>query len=162
VIETISRAPIAPSATLAQRREIGVEAAIEADHQRRAGLLDDFEAGANPLHVKVNRLLAEDRLFGARGAFDQIGVRIGRRADGDRVNVFGGEDRVDLCDLAARRLGQSSARRGIGVGDENHFAIGTRRDIAAMDLADPTRPDDPESHTLPPLLTRLSQDAPAA
>ena len=136
---------------LAQRGEIGIEAAIEADHQRRAGLLDDFEAGANALDIEMDRLLAEDRLFGARGALDEIGVGVGRRADGDGVDVLRGEDRVDFARPCPRRLGQGRRRRGIRVGDESHLAVGARRDIAAMDLADPTRADDPESHALLPL-----------
>ena len=91
MIETISSSPIAPSAMrLRSDGEIGIEAAIEADHQRRAGLLDDFEAGADALDVEIDRLLAEDGLAGARGALDQIGVRVGRRADRDGVDVLGG------------------------------------------------------------------------
>ena len=133
---------------LAQRGEIGIEAAIEADHERRAGLLDDFEAGADALDVEMDRLLAEDRLLGPRGALDEIGVGVGRRADGDRVDVLGGEDRVDLGDFAAGRLGQGSGGRRIRVGDESHLAVGARRDIAAVDLADPTRADNSEFHAL--------------
>ena len=135
---------------LAQRGEIGVEAAVEADHQRRAGLSDHFEAGADAIDVEVDRLLAEDRLAGAGGALDEIGVGVGRRADGDRVDVLRCEDRVDVSDLGARGFGQSGGGGRVGVGDEGHAAAGTRGRVAAMDLADPARPDDPELHTLLP------------
>ena len=90
---------------LAQRGKIRIKAAVEADHERRAGLLHDFEAGANAVDVEVNRLFAEDRLLGASGALDEIGVSVRRRADGDRVDVLGGEDRVDFGHLSPSRLG---------------------------------------------------------
>ena len=73
---------------------------------------------------------------------------VGRRADGDRVNVLGGEDGVDFGDLSPSRLGQGGARRGVRVGDESHLAVGARRDIAAVDLTDPTRPDNSKFHAL--------------
>ena len=149
MIETISRAPIAPSATrLRSAEEIGIEAAIEANHERRAGLLDHFKASADAVNVEVDRLLAEDRLLGARGPFDEIGVGVGRRANGDGIDLLGGEDRVDFGDLGACRLGQDRGRRWIRVGDESDLAVGARRDIAAMDFADPTRADNPEFHAL--------------
>ena len=131
-----------------ERDEIRIEAAIEADHQRRAGLPDDFEAGANAADVEVDRLFAEDRLAGARGALDEIGVGVGRRADRDRFDILSGEDRVDVGDLGARGFGQGGGGGRVGVGDVGDFAVAARRDIAAMDLADPPRPDDPEPHAL--------------
>ena len=56
--------------------------------------------------------------------------------------------RVDFGDLRARRLRQGGGRRRIRVGDESHLAIGARRDVAAVDLADPTRADNSEFHAL--------------
>ena len=109
-------------------------------------MLDDVEAGADALDVEVDRLLAEDRLAGAGGALDEVGVGVGRRADGDRVDVLGGEDRVDVGDLGARGLGQGGGGRRVGVGDESDLAVGARRDVAAVDLADPACADNPESH----------------
>jgi hypothetical protein len=109
-------------------------------------LLDDVEAGADAVDVEVDWLLAEDRLARASGALDEIGVGVGRRADGDGVDVLGGQDRVDFADLRARRLGQGGCRGGVGVRDQDDLAVGARRNVAAVDLADPARADDPESH----------------
>src|ERR1700722_12456113 len=47
--DDFERADRALGDAFAERGEIWIEAAIEADHQRRAGLLDDFEAGADAL-----------------------------------------------------------------------------------------------------------------
>src|SRR5579863_2616595 len=133
---------------LAQGGEIGVEASIEADHQSSARLSDDVETGAHAANVEVDRLLAEDRFPGASSALDEIGVGVGRRADGDRVDVPGGQDRLDVGDLSAGRFGQSGRRRRVGVRDVGDLAVAARRDIAAMDLADPTCAYDTESHVL--------------
>ena len=73
------------------------------------------------------------------------------RADGDRVDVFGGEDRVDFGDFGARGLGQGRGGRRFGVGDQNHLAVGPRSDVAAVDLADPACADDAEISCFPPL-----------
>ena len=57
--------PIAPASIgLRTARKLRVEAAVEADHQRRLLLRDHGEAGAHALGVEVDRLLAEDRLAG--------------------------------------------------------------------------------------------------
>ena len=61
--------------------------------------------------------------------------------------------------LRARRLGQGRRRGRVGVGDEGQPRCRARRDIAAVDLADPTRPDDPESHTLLLLRAPILPDA---
>ena len=73
-------------------------------------------------------------------------MRVGRRADGDGVDVLGGEHRVDCGDLRAGRLGQSGGGGRIGVRDVGDLAVAARRDVAAMDLADPPSADDAESH----------------
>jgi hypothetical protein len=73
-------------------------------------LLDDFKAGANALDIEVNGLLAEDRLLGAGGALDEIGVGVGWRADGDRVDVLGGED-------AAAAAGSASATKATSLSE---------------------------------------------
>ena len=96
----------------------------------------------------MDRLLAKNGLLGASGPLDEIGVGIGGGADGDRIDVLGGENDVDFGNFSACRLRQGGGRRRVRVGDKGHLAVGARRHIAAMDLADPTRPDHSEFHAL--------------
>ena len=80
---------------LSQSGEVGVESSVEPDHQRRARRPDDLEAARYALGVEVDGLLAEDRLLGASGAFDQIGMHVRRRADRDGVDVARAENFFD-------------------------------------------------------------------
>ena len=67
----------------------GVEAAVEADLERDARGLHLGQRAVDLGQVERHRLLAEDRLARPRGRGDQLGVRVGARADGDRVGVAG-------------------------------------------------------------------------
>jgi hypothetical protein len=69
------------------RREVRIEAPVEADHQAALGGTHNLQAGANARRVEIDRLLAEHRLAGAHRALDQVGMHVGRRADHDRVDV---------------------------------------------------------------------------
>ena len=59
------------------RRVAGVEAAVEADLERHAGRRHRGQRAVDLGQVERDRLLAEDRLAGARGLDDQVGVRVG-------------------------------------------------------------------------------------
>src|SRR3954470_981383 len=72
-----------------------VEAPVEADLERDARLLDRGERAVDLGEVQRHRLLAEDRLARTGGGHDQVGVRVGARADRDRVDVRRGEHLVD-------------------------------------------------------------------
>ena len=135
-----------------------VEPAIEPYHQRGAGRLDDIEALADALGVEVDRLLAEDRLFGPRGALDQIGVRVGRRADRDCVDFGGGENLLDRPHPGAGRLREAGRGARIRVGDERDSAILARGDVACVNLADAPRADDAEFHAFLPRASRAPID----
>ena len=67
-----------------------------------------------------------------------------------------GEDLVDrrLCRPSPWPGGAAAAR--VGVGDESHLTVVARRDIAAVDLADPPRADNAEFHAFLPLERRRS------
>ena len=112
MIETISRAPIAPSATRFCRGEVRIEAAVEPDHQGWVGLLDNFEAGANAPDGEVDRLFAKYRLLSARGVLNKVGVGVGWRADGDRVDLV--EARISSIDADFARVAAASAWAAAG------------------------------------------------
>ena len=61
--------------------EIGIEAAVEADHQFGFCLFDDFKARAHAVSRKVNRLFAENRFSRARRKLDLVGMHIRWRTD---------------------------------------------------------------------------------
>ena len=66
---TSSTLPASPAATpTLARGEIGIEAAVKADHQRRAGGLHDGQAGADAIRAEIDRLFAEHGLAGLRCA----------------------------------------------------------------------------------------------
>ncbi len=81
-----------------QGAEMQIETPVEADHQRRAGLVHDIEAGPDAVRGKVDRLFAEDRLAGPSSLLDEIRVGIGRRADEDRLDIAVGHDGLDRGD----------------------------------------------------------------
>ena len=121
---------------LADRGEMRIEAAVEADHQHSIGLLDHGQAFFDALDVEIDRLLAEDRLAGPGETLDEIGVGVGRRADDDGVDVLGLLDGIDRAHFGA--IGGSQFRRrlfeGIGHGHEFGLRVGTNG--AGMHLAD--------------------------
>ena len=88
MILTRHSVPSEPSATAAADRLVGgVEAAVEADLQERSRLVDGGERGVDRRQVERDRLLAERRQPGLGGERDQLGVRVGARADGHGVDV---------------------------------------------------------------------------
>ena len=117
----------------------------------RAGRLDDVEAGADALGVEIDRLLAEDRLAGARGAFDQIGVHVGRRADRDRVDILGDARIASIAATWAPVASASACGGGaVGVGDQRDLRNPCAPRHCRVNLADPPGADDPESHAFLP------------
>src|SRR3954449_11776886 len=80
-------APRAARDPLAHRRVRGSEPAVEADLERDARLLDRAQGAVDLRQVQRHGLLAEDRLAGAGRRHDQVGVRVGARADRHGVHV---------------------------------------------------------------------------
>ena len=133
---------------LGERREVGVEAAVEADHQVGLVLLDHLEAGEDALDREAHRLFAENGLAGIGGRLDQVGMGAGRRGDQHRVHVLRLDDVLDRCDLGAdlRCKACCGLRHGVGqIGDGCLFRCG---DGAGMDLADPSGAQDSKSDHL--------------
>ena len=126
--------------SLVQRRlqagERWIEAAVEADEQRHAGLVDGGEAGAGALEVEVDRLLAEDRLAGPGRGLDEIGVGICRRADNNGGDFRIGERRVAVGHPGADGGGQ--VLRGGCVHVDHVLEAGPfgRGDVAGVNLPD--------------------------
>jgi hypothetical protein len=98
-----------------------VEAAVEADLERHAGGVDGGERAVDLGEVERHRLLAEDRLAGLRRRDDQLGVRVGRRADRDGVDVGRVEQLVEVRRHdGAERLGHRPGARLELVVDPGH------------------------------------------
>ena len=72
---------------LLDTRMISVKTPIEADLQLYAGLIDRRQRLVDLRQIKGNRLFAEDLLARARRLDDEATMRIGRRADDDRVYI---------------------------------------------------------------------------
>ena len=148
VIERISRAPIACSATLAQRREIWIEAAIEADHERCAGLLDDLEEQARTRSTSSGSASRRrsPSWRALRAQLDRRGCRSASRwrprpwKRGGRSASISGTFAPSAS--PGRRPHPDPRRR------QKPPACRGRR--TPVDLADPTRSDDPEPHALLP------------
>ena len=123
---------------LLQRREAGVEAAVEADHQLGLGVGDHLQAGAHALGREVDRLFAEDRLARFRGLLDQVGVGVGRRADQHRVDVLVADDVGNALGDRGAGLGGDRARRlGIDVEHRGELRGLVRSGRTRVNLADP-------------------------
>ena len=113
-----------------------VEAAVEADHQLRAGRLHHLQAGLHPGDVEIDRLLAEDRLPLAGEHLDQVGMGVGRGADHHRVHVRRLRDRLDGAHLGAVLPGQPVGRLRHGVGDRHQPRLPVAGHRPRMHLAD--------------------------
>jgi len=119
----------------AQLREARVEAPVEAHQHGHARGPDRRDAALDALHRQVDRLLAEDRLADARGALDQVGMRVGRAGDDDRVDRRVGEGGLRVRHPGAVARGERGG--GVDVDVDDIGEAGARaRDVRGMDLAD--------------------------
>jgi len=89
-----------------QGGKVQVETAVGADHHGLAVLCGDGLAGLGAGQRQVHRLFAEDGLASPGGAFDQVGMGVGRGRDQDNVNLRVVEDRL-------RRARFSFSRKGV-------------------------------------------------
>ena len=121
--------------------EARIEAAVEADHQLALGRGDDLQAGLDARRIEADRLLAEDGLAGLDGALDEIGMGVGRRADGNRTDRLVVHDRIDRRHPGAGRRGQRLRRLGIGIGDCGERCTRVVGNVSPVDLADPPGPE---------------------
>ena len=142
--------PISPLWTAARTTgEVGVEAAVEADLELDAGLGDGGQGGVDLGEAMVDGLLAEDVLAGAGGADDEVGVRVGGRADEDGVDVGVVQDLID--DGATTGMPQRAATCA---------AASWFRSVMAAALASGTRKAMVSAWTLPmrpaPMMPTLS------
>src|SRR5206468_11963122 len=93
-----------------QRGEGGIVAALEADQAGDAGFCDTSRTVASARERQIHRFFAEDRLLRRRRALDELGVRIGGRADDHSLDARVAEDLLGAADLRAvflRELGRS-------------------------------------------------------
>ena len=92
----------------AHRRVRRVEAAVEADLERHAGVLDGAERAIHLVEVERHRLLAEDGLARLGRGEQQRRVGVGARADRDGVDVGRGEQLLGCRERAHPELAPSA------------------------------------------------------
>jgi len=115
---------------------VGIEAPVEAYHQRHAAFADDRKARLGAPPVEVERLLAEDGLAGAGRRLDEIGMGVGRAGDDDGMDRTIGKDRdlgPDLATVAPRQL---LGRGRIDIDDRTKTSRGMAGDILCVDGTD--------------------------
>jgi hypothetical protein len=122
-----------------EQRETRVEAAVEADHQRDAALLDHRNACLGAAAVEVERLFAEHRLAGARCGFDKVGVAVSRAGDYDRLYGGVGKSLRLTANRGAVAAGQPLRRDAVGIDDDAQPRIRMAGDISRVDRADAAR-----------------------
>jgi len=119
--------------------EMGVKAAVEADHQHGFAIAHHFQAGFDAVHRQIDGFFAEDRFACPGELLDQVGMGVGGGADHHGVDILGGQDRVNRADIAAVMLRDGLGRRGHGIGHRHQFGPSVRRNGPGMDLSDAAR-----------------------
>ena len=123
-----------------------------------AGRLDRAQRAVDLGQLERDRLLAEDRLAGARGGHDQVGVGLGARADRHGVDGRVGEQLVDRR-VRARADRLRGGRDGVVDGGESRA-----RDLAVEQVGvhapDPADADHADAHRRGPDGHRTSSQRP--
>ena len=88
-------------------------------------------------------------------AFDQVRMSVGRRADHDRIDVAISDDRFHRTDRRATRRREALRGSSIGISNSRKARARVRRNIAAMNAADPARAQQSDPHLRPPDLTDI-------
>ncbi|ABA49379.1 hypothetical protein BURPS1710b_1837 [Burkholderia pseudomallei 1710b] len=134
--EHLRRADLARVDAALERLESRIEAALKADHADDARPRDGRLARAGALERQIDGLLAEHVLARARGADDQLGVRIGARADHRCADRRVAERAVDVGRLRAVLRGERGRRVAVHVDHVLQAHAGPAREIARMNAAD--------------------------
>jgi hypothetical protein len=119
-----------------QRAEARIEAAVEADEHRHAGLFDLLDAGIHFGKREIDRLFAEDRLAGARRGDGEPRVRIGGGGDEHGAGLAVGERFALARHLGTVPRGELLRRLGIDVDDVAQPHVLHGGDVRGVDLAD--------------------------
>ena len=135
--------------SLAHAREVGVEAAVEADLEFDTGAGDRGQRAIDARQRVIDRFFAEDVLAGLRGFHNEFGMGVGGGADQHRVDRRIGEDlgggggdpwnaearrgvtrrlRIDVCDDGGIGL-----RQTVGQGLRVHLADAAGADDSYID-----------------------------
>ena len=119
-----------------EARKVGIEAPVEAYHQRHAAFGDDRKGcfGAPP--VEVERLLAEHGLTGARRRLYEVGMGVGGAGDDDGLDCRIGKHRGFRPDCRAIAARQPLGRGAIYIDDRAETGPGMARDILCVDGTD--------------------------
>ena len=150
---TISTLPIAPLAMRA------FSAAKFGSKRRLKPIISGVPAASTTFRQRSTRFEARSTGFSQNTALpafaaglDQVGMGVGRRADQDRVDVAGGDDRLGVAHLGAGRLGELARGALVDVGERDQRRVGRRGDVASVNLADAPGAEQAETkHAIPPL-----------
>ncbi len=132
-----------------------IEAAVEPDVQRDPGGVHRLERSVDLGEVEGDRFLAEDRHAGLRGGADQLDVRVGRRADRDRIDA--GCERVGRrsehgdAELSPDRVGQ---RRDDVVHAGELHAVDAAGEQFGVHPADAAASEHHDPHQIPDSIVR--------
>ena len=137
-----------------QGSEARVEATVEADHHRPAGLRHRRAACPRPLQRQVHGLLAQDGLARRRRGLHQVGMGVRRGGDQHRVDGRVGDDRLRRARLAAVSRGERFGIPGHVVRHGGEPAARMRGDNGGMDGTDPTRAQESDLNHVVPLPNR--------
>ena len=130
---------------VADLTEGGIEAHVEAEIERHAGLGDYLDASLDTFDIEADRLLAENGLTGIGRRLGLIDVCGRRTADEDGADRIVGERRFASGErFRTERLGESLGRIEIGI--DNTFQPGLRMAgyVGGMNLANPASPKEAE------------------
>jgi hypothetical protein len=127
----------------------GVEAALEADLDRHAGLAHLPHDRRRRLEVERDRLLAEGGTASRDTQPDELCMERRRRSDRDRIHSFQ-QLRRRCGHLRLQLAGDGAGATSIGVGDDHLVHGGMRGEDAGVIRPDAPHADDPDAHPTPP------------
>src|SRR6218665_3853555 len=119
-----------------ERGKVRIEAAVEADHHRPAGLGRHRLAGQRAFEVQVHRLFAQHGLAGMHRRFDQRRMGVGGGGDQYRIDAGVGNDLLRRPGLGPAGGGQLLRRWRVDVSDGQQLAALIGNDAPGVHLAD--------------------------
>src|SRR5262249_9431264 len=120
-------------------REMRVETAVEADHQRDAAFAGHSNASLGAAAGESKRVLAKKSLAGARRPLDGVCLRTGRTRHPGSSERGDGKGLRLTADLGAIVGGEPFRGSPVWVDDNPYVRIGMGDDIAGVDRADAAR-----------------------
>jgi hypothetical protein len=151
--EHLGRADLARIDPRLQRGERRIEASLKADHAHHASGIDGPRARLRALHRQVGGLFAKNMLAGGRRTFDELGVRVGARADHARANRAVRERGIGLDGLRAVLAGERLGGLPVHVDDVLEPRAGLPGEVGCVNTADAARTEHRDIHRAASLIS---------